>query len=242
MNREYHKWFSAGLQRDMELLIFGDRGRAVLFFPTRTARFYDYENWRIVEALRHRIDNGELQLFCVDSIDIESFYNQHIHPAQRISRHLQYERYILDEVIPFMRTENRGHDLEVAGCSMGAYHAVNFAFRHPHIFTKVVAMSGRYDLTHQLVNFKDLFDGYHNEDIYYNMPLQFVANLEDETILNAVRNTEIILVIGENDPFLFSNQQLSQLLTNKSLPHQFYIWQHDAHRPRYWRHMVQLYL
>ena len=44
MNREYHKWFSPSLGRDMELLIFGDAGEPVIFFPTRTAHFYDYED------------------------------------------------------------------------------------------------------------------------------------------------------------------------------------------------------
>ena len=85
MNRGYHKWFSANLHRTMELLVFGHAGRAVLFFPTRMARFYDYENWGIVEALQTKIENGEIQLFCVDSIDIESFYNHWVHPATRIA-------------------------------------------------------------------------------------------------------------------------------------------------------------
>src|ERR1700678_3785174 len=123
MNREYHKWFSARLQRDMELLIFGHSGTAVLFFPTRMARFYDYENWRIVDALKDRIYNGQLQLFCVDSIDHESFYNKNVHPAVRIARHIQYEQYILHEVLPLMHKKNGGNYFEAAGCSMGAYHA-----------------------------------------------------------------------------------------------------------------------
>src|ERR1700760_1492088 len=120
MNREYHKWRSDALQRDMELLIFGHNGRAVLFFPTRMARFYDYENWGIIGALHDKLERGELQLFCVDSIDAESFYNRWAHPAGRIHRHLQYEEYILNEVMPLMRQKNQGGYFEAAGCSMGA--------------------------------------------------------------------------------------------------------------------------
>lgn len=242
MNREYHKWYSGALQRDMELLIFGHSGRAVLFFPTRMARFYDYENWGIVEALHNKLEAGELQLFCVDSIDAESFYNGWAHPAGRIQRHLQYERYILDEVIPLMNQKNHCGYFESAGCSMGAYHALNLALKHPHLFKKAVGMSGRYDLTRQISDFQDLFNGYHNEDIYFNMPAQYVANQHECSSLNAIRKLCIILAVGETDPFVADNQKLSQLLWDKSLPNEMHVWNNYAHRPRYWKQMVQLYL
>ena len=242
MNREYHKWYSARLQRDMELLVFGHSGRAILFFPTRMARFYDYENWGIINALHDRIYNGELQLFCVDSIDAESFYNQWAHPAVRICRHMQYEQYILHEVVPLMRHKNDGSFFEVAGCSMGAYHALNLAMKYPCLFKKVICMSGRYDLTKQVSDFRDLFDGYHDENIYFNMPQQFIANLHDGYNLDAIRSVEIILAIGETDPFLSNNMEFNQLLWTKGVPNKLYIWDNYAHRPRYWKQMVQLYL
>ncbi|SDS70541.1 Esterase/lipase superfamily enzyme [Mucilaginibacter mallensis] len=242
MNREYHIWYSSRLQRNMELLVFGHGGRAVLMFPTRMARFYDYENWGIVNALRDRICKGELQLFCVDSIDAESFYNQWVHPSVRINRYIQYEQYILHEVLPFMRSKNGNDNFEVAGCSMGAYHAVNMAMKHPSLFKKVVGMSGRYDLSKQMQDFRDLFDGYHDENIYFNMPRQFVPNLHDCCNLDAIRDMEIVLAIGETDPFISDNKDFSHLLCDKGIPNQLYVWGCYAHRPKYWRHMVQLYL
>lgn len=242
MNREYHKWFSPNLQRDMELLVFGHAGRAVIFFPTRTARFFDYENWGIIQAMSQQIDDGEVQLFCVDSIDAESFYNSNIDPSSRIVRHMKYEQYLLDEVIPLMRQKNDSNYLETAGCSMGAYHAINFALKYPWLFKKAVGISGRYDLTKNPGDFRDLLDGFRNESVYFNMPGQFIANLSDEYILNAMRNLEIILAIGETDPFLHGNQDLSQMLWNKGIPNQLYIWGSNAHRPHYWRKMVPLYV
>lgn len=242
MNREYHKWYSERLQRDMELLIFGHAGKAVLFFPTRMARFYDYENWKIVEALRDRINNGELQLFCVDSVDAESFYNRWAHPSERINRHLQYEQYIINEVVPLMHDKNQGDYFEVAGCSMGAYHALNLAMKYPCLFRKVVGMSGRYDLTKNLRDFNDLFDGYHSLDVYFNMPRQFLTHLCDESTLSAIRNMEIILAIGQDDAFLTNNQEFSALLWEKAVNNQLYLWENEAHKPYYWRQMVQLYL
>jgi len=242
MNREYHKWFSPKLQRDMELLIFGHSGKAVLFFPTRMARFYDYENWGIINALKDRINRGELQIFCVDSIDNESFYNHNVHPSVRIARHLQYEDYLLTEVIPLIRSKNQWEYIEAAGCSMGAYHAINIAMKYPWLFKKAVGISGRYDLTKDYDHFKDLFHGYHNEHIYFNMPSQYMANLNDGYLLNAVRNLEVILAIGQTDPFLQVNKEFSQLLWNKGVSNHLFLWESNAHRPRYWRQMTPLYL
>ncbi|WP_332368664.1 hypothetical protein [Spirosoma telluris] len=77
MQREYHKWFSPNLSRDMELLVFGHAGARVLVFPTRRGRFHEYEDLGLVNALADRIENGWLQLFCVDSVDRESVYNRY---------------------------------------------------------------------------------------------------------------------------------------------------------------------
>ena len=242
MNREYHKWYSEHLHRDMELLVFGDGGRGVLLFPTRMARFYDYENWGIVGALQDKIYNGELQLFCVDSIDAESFYNGWVHPVDRIKRHLQYEQYVLHEVIPLINQKNDCSYLEAAGCSMGAYHATNFAMKYPWLFKKVVCMSGRFDLTRRIYDFNDLLDGYHDDSVYFNMPLQFAANLPENYLLDTIRQLEFVLAIGETDPFMSNNYEFSQLLWNKGVANQLYVWDNYAHRPRYWKQMVQLYL
>ncbi|SMC58888.1 esterase family protein [Pedobacter africanus] len=242
MNREYHKWFSKSLQREMELLIFGWSGRAVLFFPTRMARFYDYENWGIVDAMRSQIDAGQVQLFCVDSIDGESFYNEQLHPYNRMERHLQYESYILNEVVPLIKAKNNGDWLETAGCSMGAYHALNLAMKYPRLFKKAVGMSGRYDLTSNPGDFKDLLDGYRNETVYLNMPGQYISNLTDCDMLDALRKLEVIIAVGETDPFLPGNREFSALLGNKGIPNQFHQWESNAHRPHYWRRMVPLYI
>jgi esterase/lipase superfamily enzyme len=240
MNREYYKWYSPALNRDMELLVFGHAGNPVLFFPTRSAHFYDYENWNIVGALQDKIESGALQLYCVDSVDIESFYAD-IHPADRIKRHLDYEQYILTEVIPLAQQKNN-RLLTAAGCSLGGYHAANIAFKHPQYFNRVVSMSARYNLTLATTAFRDLLDGYWDENVYYNMPSMFIPNLTDENILGRLPNLKIIMVVGEEDPFYENNQQLSQALQQKNITHDFYVWEEEAHRPRYWRKMVQLYL
>jgi esterase/lipase superfamily enzyme len=242
MVREYHKWFSSNLNREMELLVFGHAGRRVIVFPTRMGRFYDYENFGMAGSLQDQVDAGALQLFCVDSEDHQTFYSKHHAPHQRIAGHSLYESYILEEVIPFTAKNNPSDCLVAHGCSFGAYHAVNIALRHPTLFQEVVAFSGRYDLTKQMGDFGDLFDGYYSEDIYFHMPNHFVPNLWDEAILQHLRNMRIVLAVGAEDAFYDSNVALSNALNEKDIPNQLYVWEGEAHRSRHWRRMTRLYL
>ncbi len=242
MRREYHEWVSTALSRPMQLLVFGETGARVLFFPTRKARFYDYENWGVVEALRPKIEGGLLQLYCVDSLDAESLYCLAKSPAERIQRHLQYEQYILQEVLAMTQANNPDSVLIAAGCSMVAYHAVNLSFRHPHLFHKVVGMSGRYDLTQAMAAFPDLFQGYVDEEVYLNTPNRYIPNHADNFYLEQLRRLEITLAIGNEDAFLQDNLFLSEQLQSKGVSNQLHIWEGEAHNPLAWRHMVDLYL
>ncbi|PWI32615.1 esterase [Vibrio albus] len=242
MQREYHQWWSPNLSRNMEMLIFGHGGAKVLIFPTRGARFFEYENLGLVNALADKVNAGYLQLYCVDSIDAESMYCFWAHPHGRIIRHIQYEEYILQEVLPLM-TEMNTHPYTIAhGCSLGAFHAANIFFRHPHLFNKLVAFSGRYDLTWQVESFSDLFDGFYSDDIYYHTPTHFLQNLNREDHLRHIMNSDITFTIGDADPFLENNHLLSHILNQKGVTHQMYEWKGRAHRGRYWRQMAPLYL
>ncbi len=242
VKRVYKKWYSVHLQRDMELLVFGDSGKPILFFPTRTARFYDYENWGVIEAMESKIMSGEVQVYCIDSVDKESFYCKDIHPAERIKRHLLFEKYLLEELVPFIREQNVNPDLISAGCSLGGYHAVNFAFRHPHLFKKVIALSGRYDLTIQLEFFDDLFEGYWNEEIYFNMPSQYILQPCNEELIKSLLHLEIILAIGIEDAFLENNLQFSKTLSEKNVPHTLNLLDGEAHKAKYWGELMKIYL
>jgi esterase/lipase superfamily enzyme len=242
MNREYHSWYSERLHRDMELLVFGHAGTKVLVFPTRDGRFYEYENLRLVKQLQHKIEQGHLQLYCVDSIDHETFYCHWRHPADRIRRHIMFEEYIIHEVIPFMDNKNENPNRISHGCSLGAFHAANIAFRHPELFVKLAAFSGRFDLSLDVESFRNLFDGYYDDNIYFHSPSHYLPGLNDEPKLNALRSMDIVLVIGDQDPFLQNNIELSEALWNKGVWHALHYWQGRAHRGRYWREMVNIHL
>jgi esterase/lipase superfamily enzyme len=235
MHREYHQWYSPRLQRNMELLVHGHAGARVLVFPTSLGRFYEYEDRGMVENLRPEIEQGQLQLFCVDSVDAESFYCWWAHPSGRITRHMQYESYILDEVLPLTRAKNPNPYMIVHGCSFGAYHAANIAFRHPHLFGRVLALSGRYDNS-------SFFGGYYDDNIYFNTPSHFIPGMKDGPHLEALRRLDIILVVGTEDPNIENNRALSRDLWSKGIWHAYREWNGWNHDWPYWKQMVRQYI
>lgn len=234
MNREYHHWVSPNLGRSMETLVFGHAGAPVLVFPTTMGRFYQYEDFDMVAALESKLDEGLIQLYCPDSVDAESWYNRAVPPRQRVLRHLDYERYIVDEYLPFIRKRNTG-SLLVTGTSFGAFHAVNFAFRHPSLVAKLVALSGRYDN-------KGFMDGYYDDDVYFNCPVDFLPNLTDAAYLEPLRRMHIVLLSGENDIALASTRFISETLTARDVPHELAIWWGHTHDWPLWREAIPHYL
>ncbi|MGR9085710.1 MAG: esterase family protein [Gammaproteobacteria bacterium] len=242
MTREYYSWYSRCLGREMELLVFGHAGARVLVFPTREGRFYEYENLGLVDVLAHKIDAGYLQLYCVDSIDWETFYCWWCRPEDRIQRHIQFEEYILNEVMPFMADKNSFPCTIAHGCSLGAFHAANIAFRHPHLFQKLCSFSGRYDLTMPVEHFPNVFDGYYDENVYFNTPSHFLPQLDCEWRLEHLRRMDLVFAIGREDPFLDNNRHLSRILWTKGIRHALHEWEGRAHRGSSWRQMARLYL
>lgn len=241
MNREYHKWHSPALGREMELLVFGHAGPRMLVFPSRKQRFFEYEEHGMVHALRHHLLAGELQLVCVDGIDGESLYCFEKTPEQRIDRHLEYERYIVEEVLPFSAKLNPRTPLTAHGCSFGAYHAMNIALRYPEHFRRVLAFSGRYDLTLNSGDFHTLFHGFYDDRLRSIMPSHFVPELTDRKLLRLIRHIRFTLVIGEEDPFYGDNVGLAKAFEEKTIPCELHAWVGNAHRFRYWRQMARVY-
>jgi esterase/lipase superfamily enzyme len=217
MNREFHKAYSQELQRDMEALVFGHAGMPLVVFPTSQGRFFEYEDRGMVGALASKIESGQLQIFCPDGVDSESWYNRGVHPRVRVMRHLQYERYILHEMLPFIRWKNQAWQLALTGCSFGGYHAVNFALKHPDVVTHCVSMSGAFDI-HQFL------DGYYDNDCYFNNPPDFLPSMSDDWFLSRYRQMKIVLGSADWDMCLDQNVKLSAILNGKAIPHWLDVW------------------
>ena len=234
-NREYHGWHSPALGRRMELIVLGHAGARVLVFPTSMGRFYEWEDRRMGEALAEHLQQGWIQLFCVDSVDEESWYDKSRSPGDRAWRHVLYDRYVLDEVIPFTAHRNPTPYLIVTGASLGAYHAVNFSFRHPHVVNRVIGMSGMY-------NIKELTSGYSDANVYANDPSHYLLHENDSGWLDTVRRMNIILVVGRDDPHYADNVHLSNTLWRRGVWHAFRTWDGWSHDWPYWQQMIRAYI
>lgn len=242
MKREYRRWYSPRLHRDMELLIFGHAGAKALMFPTRDGRFCEYEELGVTASLADKVEAGHLQLFCIEGLARETLYDRCVSPAERLRRHAAFEDYVLHEVMPLMAETNPHGCTMAVGCSLGAFQAASLVFRHPHLFSKLAAFSGRYDLTLKVDCFDDLFDGYYSDDLYFRMPSHFLPRLDDPDRLAPMRQLDIVLTIGATDPFLENNRQLSDILATKGIPHRLHVWDGRAHRAGAWRKMASLYV
>ena len=231
LQRDYSKEFSHRLGRDMEILHFGRAGRPLLVFPTSKGRFYQWEDFGMVGGLADFIDSGRIQLVCVDSVDGESWYARDRHPADRVRRHLEYEAYILDEVLPRMP----GSAI-ACGTSFGALHAVLLAARHPTRVGGFIALSGAYDTSPWL-------DGYHDDSTYFTNLFAFLPGLTDEAYLGPLRAQQPkVIATGEQDPNVDDSRRLAGLLRDKGVQVGLEIWPGWAHDWPYWKDMMRRYL
>jgi len=140
MNVGYHKWWSRNLGQEMELKVYGHGGKPVLVFPARAdgSSSTRISGWSAPAA--PSIDSGAITLFTVDSVDGQSWLNDSAHPAERARRHLDYDRYIVDEVAPFVRERNpHASGILATGCSMGDTTPRTSSYRHPDVFDALVA-------------------------------------------------------------------------------------------------------
>ena len=238
MKKEIHKWFSSNLQKEMEIAVYGHYGYALLLFPVAGADFLEYERFHLIESISRHIDDGVLKAFSVYGIDNESWLNKSLPPAKKAEKHQQYNSYIIDEVIPFIRGNCRGAvPALTAGASLGAFHAANTFFRKPDLFAGVIAMSGIYDL-------KYYTDGYFDDSCYFNSPVDYLSGLTDKKILADMKNKSIVIASGQGayeDPG--ASRQLSNLLHSKNIPHWLDLWGDDmTHDWSTWRKMLPYFL
>jgi len=235
MHIEEHTWHSANLGREMTLKVYGHWGMPFIVFPCSRGRYFDYEGMGMVAAIASFIDNGQIKLFCVDSVDAESWYNFDVSPDQRNTRHGQYDRYIVAEVVPFVRNHCRQADIRpmTNGCSMGAYHAVNFFFKHPDVFDGTIACSGLYRLDRSEFGLAaaDM------SAVYFNSPLSYLANLNDEGYWEQYRQRTIVVSAGQgawDEEALEDTLALESICRSRSIPAWIGIWGHDVNHDWPW--------
>ncbi len=233
MRRDYIRWYSPSLQRDMELLAFGHRGFPLVVFPTSGGRFWEYEERGMIATLGPRIEAGELQVICVDSVDSESWYARWKRPEDRLHRQNGFDAYLTHELTPFVKDRTSWPQYATTGCSLGGYHAVNFALRHPDIVTYAVSMSGAFDIP------KRFLDGFYNNDAFFHSPLDYLPGNNDPWFHSHYARNFYVLCVGNGDPLFDNNVRMAHVLGSKHIPHNFEVWDGFVHDWPWWHAMAR---
>ena len=241
MNIEYYKMWSSNLDQDMEFKVYGKTGRPILVFPTMGGRFFEFEDFGMKDACANLIEAGKFRFFTVDSVNSQSWANWDASPADRAKRHQDYDRYITQEIVPFIREQCGDPALKIttSGCSMGGYHAGNFFFRHPDLFDGMISLSGIFQL-------KMFIDDFVNDDVYYNSPLLYLPDLKDPWYIERYCHSNIIICVGQGaweEPMIEDAHAMQNVLDEKSIPAWVDFWGQDVnHDWPWWQKQLPYFL
>lgn len=190
----------------------------------------------MTDSISLQLENGFNQLFCISSTDDESFLNDNISPEKRIRRQQQFESYLIDEMIPFIRDQNPISFLIVVGVDTGGYHALNMALKYPRVFGKAIGISGVYDI-------RPFMDDYYDENMYYNVPVDYIPNLSNDNLLDNIRQIDIRLVSYRNDPRKEVTYRLSDIFRTKMIDHELDVWNMESEEEwDLWRQMLKVHI
>lgn len=239
MKRELNSWYSPSLNKDMPIATYGDFGFALLLVPTAAADYLEYERFQLIDALAPYINSGKVKVFSVNSINNESWLNSGMQGEHKAIRHNQFNNYIFDEVIPFIKNNTSEQTpIITCGASFGALHSMNLFLKRPDIINGVIAMSGVYDLNEYSKGFSD-------DQVYMNSPMDYLPNLVDDWYLSHIRESKHIHILSGSgdyeDPD--ASRAFANVLYSKGINYELDIWGADMkHDWPTWRAMLPNYI
>ncbi len=240
MHRHLDGWHSPSLNKYMEIVTYGHYGFPLLMFPTAAADYLEYERFLVIDRLNDALTSGKVKIFSINSINREAWLNPHMHVKYMALRQQQYNDYICNEIVPYIWHSCQGRiGIITTGASLGAYHAANQLFRRPDLFDGMIAMSGAYDIRGYYKQ------AYYDENVYFNNPVDYLPNLEDDHDLPLLRQKQHIhIVTGQgNYENPDASRRLADILASKSIPHELDLWGYDMpHDWPTWRAMLKYYV
>jgi esterase/lipase superfamily enzyme len=232
---QYTSWYSHRVGREMHVRWFGRGGARLIAFPTSMGDHNEWPNRRMPDVLWEHISKGWITLFCIDHNHDSSWYNKQIPPRERARRQGLFEGYLREELLPFTEHVAGNGFLIVTGASFGAYHAMTFGLRHPHLVNRIIGMSGMYDIG-------GMADDVQDDLVYQYNPHAFIGNEWEQHRLDALRRQDIIMAIGDGDPMVHENREFSGILWNKGIGHALRVWNGFAHDWPWWEKMIVRYV
>ena len=239
MERYLTSWYSHRLEKEMPVAVYGHYGFALLMVPTAAADYLEYERFQLIDAMAPLINGGKVKVFSINSINNESWLNNQMDPRHKIIRHGQFNDYVYEEVVPFIKSLTSPETpIIICGASFGAFHSMNLFLKRPDLLNGVVAMSGVYDLT-------EYTRGYFDEDVYFNSPQHFIPNLSDHAILEQIRKSGHIHIFTGSGAYEDPNasRSFASLLYNKGIHYELDVWGSEwPHDWNTWRVVLPQYL
>jgi esterase/lipase superfamily enzyme len=229
VNREVTELWSDAIGAAGTVISYGHWGRPLLAFPSEQGQAFDFENNGMVGAVADLIDAGRLKVYCVGSYDAVSWSNKAVPLEERARNHGDYEAWIVDQVVPWIRQDCGDSPVDIAtiGCSLGAFHAANFALKRADLFPLALCFSGNYD--------PSSWDGWgeRGTEAYFNNPLDYVAHLQGDHLDWLRSRVSLLLVCGQGawedtTGSLPSTKKLAALLAEKQIRHELDLWGHDV--------------
>ena len=224
----------------MEFKSYGHGGRPVLFIPCQSGRFFDFENFKMIDYWAPFIESGKCTVFSCDCIDDEAWAAKGADNRWRTENHERWYHYIVDELVPYIQYLAGSEGILAFGASMGAMHAANLFFRRPDLFNGVFAISGLYDSY-------DGFGDYMDDILYNNCPVFYLPNMPaDHPYMEMYNQRQILIVVGRGrweEVLVESTDRLNHVLRSKGINATVDYWGHDVdHDWPWWYKMVEHYL
>jgi len=226
--------------RNMHLWSFGEMGQPLVVFPSNAGVAHEWEKGGMIDAIAPLLRDRRLKVYCPETNVSRTFSGEGtLH--DRMARHRQYERFLTDTLIPFIRHDTRSPTVRVlvTGCSMGALYSSLFALKFPELVKGALCLSGRY-------RGAGFGRGEYNDDLYFNDPLAFVPNLSGFELDRVRRHTHLTLVVGtgaHEDGCIPETLEMAAALRGRAIPHHLAVWGKDSrHDYSWWKKQALHYL
>jgi esterase/lipase superfamily enzyme len=235
MDREITSWYSPALNKEMPIASYGHAGFAILLIPTAAADYLEYERFQLVDAIAPFINSGKCRVFSIDSMNKESWMNNQMLPEHKAIRHNQFNEYVFNEVIPFIRNCTSDETMiYTCGASFGALHAMNLFMKRPDIINGAISMSGVYDLT-------EYTKGFWDDQVFYNSPVHYIPSLNDNWYLEKIKASHHIHIYTGSGNFEDPDaaKKFAGILYTKGIWYDLDVWGPDIHHDwPTWRSML----
>jgi len=212
------------------VIAYGHYGRPVVVFPSERGRPWDFENNGMVGAVADLLDAGRVKLYCVESHDTASWSDTGVPLEERARRHLDYERWLVEQVVPFVRQDcggDLGPGIATLGASLGAYHALVVALRHADLFPLAICLSGSYD--------PSLWRawGERGDAAYFTNPTDFVPHLHGDHLDWLRSRLSVLLVVGrgmweDTSGSYDGTLRMAGILAERGLRYELDVWGEDS--------------